>query len=81
MREGEHTSAVIVTVRDNGGGIAADLQDKIFSPFYTTKPRGIGLGLPIVKQTVFGHHGRVDIDSNSKGTLVSVVLPVVKEIG
>jgi len=81
VREGDHTSGVIVTVQDNGKGIAADLKDKIFSPFCTTKPRGMGLGLPIVKRTVFDHNGRVDIDSNSQGTSVSVLLPVAEEIG
>jgi nitrogen-specific signal transduction histidine kinase len=35
----------------------------------------MGLGLPIVKRTVFDHNGRVDIDSSSRGTLVSVILP------
>lgn len=75
IREGKHASGVIVTVRDNGKGIAPDLKDKIFSPFCTTKPRGMGLGLPIVKRTVFDHNGRVDIDSTSHGTLVSVMLP------
>jgi nitrogen-specific signal transduction histidine kinase len=66
---------VVVTVRDNGKGIAPELKDKVFSPFCTTKPRGMGLGLPIVKRTVFDHHGRVDIDSSAHGTLVSVMLP------
>src|SRR6202162_2589569 len=75
IREGKHASGVMVTVRDNGKGIAPDLKEKIFSPFCTTKPRGMGLGLPIVKRTVFDHDGRVDIDSTSHGTLVSVILP------
>jgi PAS domain S-box-containing protein len=75
IREGEHTSSVIVTVQDNGKGISADLKDKVFSPFCTTKARGMGLGLPIVKRTVFDHNGRVDIDSNPHGTSVSVMLP------
>ncbi len=75
IREGDHTSGVIVTVHDNGKGIAAELKDKIFSPFCTTKPRGMGLGLPIVKRTVFDHNGRVDVDSNPSGTSVSVMLP------
>src|ERR1700730_2275284 len=75
IREGKQNSGVVITVRDNGKGIAPDIQDKIFSPFCTTKPRGMGLGLPIVKRTVFDHNGRVDIDSTSRGTLVSVVLP------
>ena len=75
VREGQKSSGVIVTVRDNGPGIDPDLKEKIFSPFCTTKPRGMGLGLPIVKRTVFDHHGRVEVDSTAKGTLISVVLP------
>jgi nitrogen-specific signal transduction histidine kinase len=69
---------VVVTVHDNGRGISADLRGKIFSPFCTTKARGMGLGLPIVKRTVFDHNGRVDIDSDRYGTSVSVLLPVVE---
>ncbi len=78
IREGDHLSGVVVTVHDNGHGIAADLKDKIFSPFCTTKPRGMGLGLPIVKRTVFDHNGRVDVDSNPQGTSVSVLLPAAE---
>src|SRR5438132_1886468 len=66
VREGNQASAVVVTVRDNGKGISPELKDKIFSPFCTTKPRGMGLGLPIVKRIVFDHNGRLDIDSSSK---------------
>jgi nitrogen-specific signal transduction histidine kinase len=76
IHDDNHTSGVVVTVRDNGTGIAPELKDKIFSPFCTTKPRGMGLGLPIVKRTIFDHHGRVHIDSGTNGTLVSVMLPV-----
>jgi PAS domain S-box-containing protein len=75
VREGNRTKGVMVTVRDNGKGISPELKDKIFSPFCTTKPRGMGLGLPIVKRTVFDHNGRVDIDSGAHGTLVTVTLP------
>ncbi len=78
IRDGGHTSGVVVTVHDNGRGIAAELRDKIFSPFCTTKARGMGLGLPIVKRTVFDHNGRVDVDSNPQGTSVSVLLPVLE---
>ena len=78
VREGQHRSAVVVTVRDNGIGIAPEMKEKIFSPFCTTKPRGMGLGLPIVKRTVFDHHGRVEVDSTPKGTEVSVLLPATR---
>jgi PAS domain S-box-containing protein len=75
IREGGRASGVVVTVQDNGRGISPDLREKIFSPFCTTKARGMGLGLPIVKRTVFDHNGRVDIDSNPHGTSVSIMLP------
>jgi two-component system, NtrC family, sensor histidine kinase AtoS len=75
IKEGGHASGVVVTVKDNGKGISADLKEKVFSPFCTTKARGMGLGLPIVKRTIFDHNGRVDIDSNPQGTSVSVMLP------
>lgn len=73
--KGHEASGVVVTVQDNGSGISPHLKDKIFSPFCTTKARGMGLGLPIVKRTVFDHNGRVDIDSNPQGTSVTVMLP------
>lgn len=76
IRDGEAANGVLITVQDNGGGIAPELQEKVFSPFCTTKPRGMGLGLPIVKRTVFDHNGRVDIDSDTHGTSVRVILPV-----
>jgi PAS domain S-box-containing protein len=76
IREGGgRASGVVITVQDNGRGISPDLREKIFSPFCTTKARGMGLGLPIVKRTVFDHNGRVDIDSNPHGTSVSIMLP------
>lgn len=75
VRQGKRATGVMVTVRDNGKGIDPELKEKVFSPFCTTKARGMGLGLPIVKRTIFDHNGRVDIDSTSHGTLVSVMLP------
>ena len=75
LHEGDATSGVVVTIRDNGKGIDPELKDKIFSPFCTTKARGMGLGLPIVKRTVFDHNGRVDVVSDPHGTSVSVMLP------
>ncbi|HEV2803701.1 MAG TPA: ATP-binding protein [Chthoniobacterales bacterium] len=81
IREGGRASGVVITVQDNGRGISPDLREKIFSPFCTTKARGMGLGLPIVKRTVFDHNGRVDIDSNPHGTSVSVMLPATSAAG
>jgi nitrogen-specific signal transduction histidine kinase len=75
IRQGDRPSAVLVTVQDNGRGIDPEMREKVFSPFCTTKARGMGLGLPIVKRTVFDHNGRVDIDTSAHGTSVSIALP------
>lgn len=69
---------VEISIHDNGRGIPADVLEKVYSPFYTTKARGMGLGLPIVKRTVIDHNGRVSIDSNNKGTSVVIQLPVAE---
>lgn len=76
LANGNGGKGVAITIRDNGGGIPPDIRDKIFSPFSTTKARGMGLGLPIVKRTVVDHNGRVQIDCDSEGTAVTITLPV-----
>ena len=55
-----------------------DVLAKAFSPFCTTKARGMGLGLPIVKRTIVDHNGRIHIDSTETGTNVTIVLPCEK---
>ena len=77
-RDGEILSGVAISVQDNGRGIAVELKNKVFSPFCTTKARGMGLGLPIIKRTVIDHNGRVCLESNEKGTCVTIVLPAAK---
>ena len=67
---------VAFAVSDNGPGIAAAVRDRIFSPFGTTKPRGLGLGLPLARRAVVDHGGRIDVDSTPNGTTVTVTLPV-----
>jgi two-component system nitrogen regulation sensor histidine kinase GlnL len=68
---------VQVEVRDNGPGIPADVLEKIFSPFFTTKPQGSGLGLAIVRKIVDAHDGRIDVGVlDTGGTRFRVTLPV-----
>src|SRR3954447_11938665 len=50
-----------VTVSDSGPGVPRDVADRIFSPFFTTKPQGSGLGLAIVRKIIDAHDGRIDI--------------------
>jgi len=66
-----------VEVADNGPGVPADLMDRIFSPFFTTKPQGSGLGLAIVRKIVDAHDGRIDVSAPTEGgTRFRVTLPV-----
>ena len=67
--------AVIIEVHDNGAGIPVEQHEKVFSPFCTTKARGVGLGLPIVRRTMIDHGGLVVIDSCETGTVVRLSLP------
>jgi signal transduction histidine kinase len=66
---------VALTVQDNGQGIPAEIRDKVFSPFCTSKTQGMGLGLPIVRRTVVDHDGTMELDSNAQGTRVTLTLP------
>lgn len=53
----------LITVSDNGGGILPDVQDKIFVPFFTTKPSGSGIGLSLCKQIMNRHGGNITVQS------------------
>jgi signal transduction histidine kinase len=69
---------VVVEVRDDGPGIAPDDLERIFSPFFTTKPQGTGLGLAIVRKVVDAHDGHIDaISAPGRGATFRVTLPVV----
>jgi signal transduction histidine kinase len=67
---------VVITVSDNGPGIPPEVMDRIFSPFFTTKPQGSGLGLAIVRKIVDAHDGRIDVSERAGGgTVFRVTLP------
>lgn len=71
---------IVLTIEDNGCGIAAADIGKIFDPFFTTKENGTGLGLAIVKKFIESHSGYIVVDSvESKGTVVKVYIPQMKE--
>lgn len=70
---------VILTISDNGQGIAPEDQQRVFEPYYSTKAGGTGLGLPIVKRIVEDHDGFIRALSNEpRGTKMVIELPVVK---
>jgi two-component system nitrogen regulation sensor histidine kinase GlnL len=72
---------VSIEVKDNGPGIGADDLERIFSPFFTTKPQGTGLGLAIVRKVVDAHDGRIDaVSAPGRGATFRVMLPVVPSV-
>ena len=76
----EHEGKLIVSIKDTGGGIPLDIQDKVFKPFFTTKPigEGSGLGLDICRKIIEKHHGSMYFDSEmGVGTTFYVSLPLI----
>lgn len=66
----------IIVIQDKGEGIDEDSQELIFEQFYTTRSKGIGLGLPLCKKIIELHHGQVTIESkHNQGATVSIILP------
>ncbi|MCU0772376.1 MAG: ATP-binding protein [Verrucomicrobia bacterium] len=77
LRTGEGMDGVWVSVEDTGGGISQEQISRVFEPFYTTKKKGSGLGLMIVRRIVRAHGGRIEIDSRiGHGTSIRVWLPL-----
>jgi signal transduction histidine kinase len=75
VRAGNET--VEVDVEDHGPGIPPDARERLFEPFFTTRHRGTGLGLPIVKRDIEAHGGDVTITCpEGGGTRVTVSLPL-----
>ncbi|MBI5043352.1 MAG: PAS domain-containing protein [Nitrospirae bacterium] len=69
---------VEIVIMDTGTGIPKDKLDKIFLPFFTTKPKGTGLGLALVHKIILSHNGRIEVESEEgKGTVFRVYLPAV----
>ncbi len=71
----DETLAVAVVVSDTGGGIPLEMLHDIFSPFFTTKQGGTGLGLPIVHKIVTQHGGRINVCNRGHGAEFRVILP------
>ena len=67
---------VEISVTDSGEGITPENMKKIFQPLFTTKAKGIGLGLVVCKNLVEANGGRIEVESElGKGTTFKVILP------
>ncbi len=71
---------VVISVRDNGPGIAPEQRERIFYPFFTTKQAGSGVGLALAQKIVAEHGGRLELESEPEcGTVFRVHLPAHAE--
>jgi signal transduction histidine kinase len=68
-----------LTVQDSGEGMTAELQRRIFEPFFSTKERGTGLGLSIVQQIIAAFGGQITVDSApGRGSRFDIWLPLMR---
>jgi signal transduction histidine kinase len=73
---------VVLEVSDSGGGVPHDVVQNIFNPFFTTKAKGTGLGLPIVHAIVEKHGGTIHLDNREGvGVAFSIFLPLYPKEG
>ncbi len=64
-----------IEVQDNGPGIAPEMQTRVFEPFFTTREKGTGLGLPLAKKCAEAHHGTLTLRSRPGFTVFTIELP------
>jgi hypothetical protein len=72
-------AAAELRVRDHGGGIPPEHRERLFEPFFTTRSRGTGLGLPIARRLAESHGGSLELEDASPGTVARLVLPRVAQ--
>lgn len=66
-----------VSVADTGNGVDKELRDRVFATFFTTKEKGVGLGLAIAEEIIASHHGQITItDNRPHGAIFTVTLPL-----
>ncbi len=72
----EEDGYAVVTIQDDGSGMPADVLERVFEPFFSTRPEGTGLGLPIARRIAAAHGGELELKSTpGVGTTATVRLP------
>jgi signal transduction histidine kinase len=73
----QESGSAVLRIADTGFGIAEEILSKIFDPLFSTKLHSFGMGLPLVKQIVTEHLGKIEVESAiSKGTSFSLKFPM-----
>jgi signal transduction histidine kinase len=73
----QNENDVLISFADSGIGMSEDVLAKLFTPLFTTKSRGMGLGLPICKRIVEAHGGKISVQSiTNKGTTFAIKIPI-----
>lgn len=67
--------SIVVEISDTGSGVPADLRDRVFDPYFTTKGKGTGLGLALCDKIIRQHNGGLDFRSTPQGTTFQLTLP------
>lgn len=76
LRLQEMADSVAIAVADSGCGIPDDFRDKVFDPYFTTRPTGTGMGLALCEKIVRQHDGTIEFTSSANGTTFVVTLPL-----
>lgn len=81
IKSSEKTGKLEITFTDTGIGMPKDVLENIWTPFFTTKARGLGLGLPICKRIIEAHGGNISAESTvGKGTTFSITIPLIPKL-
>ena len=75
IKSGKNPNGVLIQVQDSGRGLDPEQADRIFAPFFTTKPQGIGMGLSISRSIIESHGGRLWAVPGPNGALFQFTLP------
>jgi two-component system nitrogen regulation sensor histidine kinase GlnL len=82
MREGEGAGVVAVDLADDGAGIPPEMLQKVFTPYFTTKSDGVGLGLTMAQKIISSHGGNLSVSNRPEGgTAVQILLPISHPTG
>ncbi|WP_304064164.1 hybrid sensor histidine kinase/response regulator [Pedobacter glucosidilyticus] len=76
-----HNNEIQILITDNGSGVAVEDQKRIFEPFYSSKPKSLGMGLANAQKILINHKGKINLDkSSNQGSTFSIYIPISNQI-